>query len=295
LTRPKILHSQYLGDRTVQQLGQEPVENAVVLNNAANAIGDPLMALAKGSPLQRFDSVNQDDNVGTARRSLLDSEANRDGSNTIKTRTGEQLPANDPLEGTPRGADPLPPIYPPPFGCVPVGGGGINCIWTTSPTPPTQYQSHGNAVINENGLALYLHCKDGVVPPQGLGCGFLTKWQCFGGVCYFDANGSYNSKAECEAALIPSGVTITISGTASSGGPLFVRVDIFDPLGLPSSTYSHTMVACNAGVGCGVDDPTYFQARLIRDGTTEVTRYGNTGWYSGSPIIENTVAIYNCP
>ena len=202
-TRPKILHTQYLGDRTVQQLGQEPIENAVVLNNAANAIGDALMPLAKGSPLQRFDSVNQDDGVGTKRRSLLDDEANRNRRSTITIRTGEQKPANDPLIGTPRGDDPLPPIYPPPFGCVPVGGGGVNCIWTTNATPPTEYQSHGSAVINENGLELFLHCKIGVVPPTDLGCTFLQKWKCSGGVCSPDANGPYNSQAECEAALIP--------------------------------------------------------------------------------------------
>ena len=201
-TRPKILHTQYLGDRTVQQLGQEPIENAVVLNNAANAIGDALMPLAKGSPLQRFDSVNQDDGVGTKRRSLLDDEANRNRRSTITIRTGEQKPANDPLIGTPRGDDPLPPIYPPPFGCVPVGGGGVNCIWTTNATPPTEYQSHGSAVINENGLELFLHCKIGVVPPTDLGCTFLQKWKCSGGVCSLDANGPYNSQAECEAALV---------------------------------------------------------------------------------------------
>ena len=202
LTRPKILHTQYLGDRTVQQLGQEPDENAVILNNAANTIGDALMPLAKGSPLQRFDSFNQDDGVGTAKRSLLDNDANRNGSNFVTLRTGEQEPANDPLKGTPRGRDPLPKDYPPPFGCVPLYP-AKQCIWIPSGTSPSGYQSHGSAVINQDGLELFLHCQDGVVPPTDLGCTFLGKWKCSGGVCSPDATGTYNSQAECEAALIP--------------------------------------------------------------------------------------------
>ena len=198
LTRPKILHTQYLGDRTVQQLGQEPVENAVILNNAANTIGDALMPLAKGQPLQRFDSVNQDDGVGTARRSLLDNDANRNGSNFVTLRTGEQEPANDPLKGTPRGRDPLPKDYPPPFGCVPLFP-AKQCIWIPSGTSPSGYQSHGSAVINQDGLELFLHCQDGVVPPENLGCEFL-KWKCSNGICYQGLGGIYNTKAECEAA-----------------------------------------------------------------------------------------------
>ena len=206
LTRPKILHTQYLGDRTVQQLGQEPVENAVILNNAANTIGDALMPLAKGSPLQRFDSVNQDDGVGTARRSLLDNDANRNGSNFVTLRTGEQEPANDPLKGTPRGRDPLPKDYPPPFGCVPLFP-AKQCIWIPNATPPSGYQSHGSAVINEEGLELWLHCKEGVVPPENLGCDFLSKWKCQDGVCVQDPNGIYSTKVACEAARIPVNFT----------------------------------------------------------------------------------------
>ena len=202
ISRPKILHTQYLGDRTVQQLGQEPVENAVILNNAANTIGDALMPLAKGSPLQRFDSFNQDDGVGTAKRSLLDNDANRNGSNFVTLRTGEQEPANDPLKGTPRGRDPLPKDYPPPFGCVPLYP-AKQCIWIPQSTSPSGYQSHGSAVINQDGLELFLHCQDGVVPPPDLGCTFLGKWKCSGGVCSPDATGTYNSQAECEAARIP--------------------------------------------------------------------------------------------
>lgn len=37
-----------------------------------------------------------------------------------------------------------------------------------------------------------------VCPPKP-----ISKWSCFGGVCSPDPNGIYNSKAECEAALIP--------------------------------------------------------------------------------------------
>lgn len=209
ISRPKILHTQYLGDRAVQQLGQEPIENAVILNNAANAIGDALMPLAKGQPLQRFDSVNQDDGVGTARRALLDYAANRDGSSIIRLRTGEQEPANDPLKGTPRGRNPLPKDYAPPYGCVPVGGGSKNCIWIPNATSPDGYQSHGSAVINQDGLELWLHCKNGVVPPQNLGCDFLSlsRWKCQDGVCVEDPNGIYSTQAECEAARIPVSFT----------------------------------------------------------------------------------------
>ena len=206
LTRPKILHTQYLGDRTVQQLGQEPVENAVILNNAANTIGDALMPLAKGSPLQRFDSFNQDDGVGTAKRSLLDNDANRNGSNFVTLRTGEQEPANDPLKGTPRGRDPLPKDYPPPFGCVPLYP-AKQCIWIPSGTSPSGYQSHGSAVINQDGLELFLHCQDGVVPPPDLGCTFLARWKCVNGVCTQDPNGTYSTKVACEAARIPVNFT----------------------------------------------------------------------------------------
>ena len=206
LTRPKILHTQYLGDRTVQQLGQEPVENAVILNNAANTIGDALMPLAKGSPLQRFDSFNQDDGVGTAKRSLLDNDANRNGSNFVTLRTGEQEPANDPLKGTPRGRDPLPKDYPPPFGCVPLYP-AKQCIWIPQSTSPSGYQSHGSAVINEEGLELWLHCQDGVIPPPDLGCTFLARWKCVDGVCTQDPNGTYSTKVACEAARIPVNFT----------------------------------------------------------------------------------------
>jgi len=209
ISRPKISHTQYLGDRTVQQLGQEPIENAVILNNSANAIGDALMPLAKGQPLQRFDSVNQDDGVGTAKRALLDYAANRDGSSIIRLRTGEQEPANDPLRGTPRGRDPLPKDYPPPFGCVPLFP-AKQCIWIPSATPPSGYQSHGSAVINQDGLELFLHCKNGVVPPDNLGCDFLNKkWRCLGtGGCVVDPTGIYNSEAECLAICNPLGTWV---------------------------------------------------------------------------------------
>ena len=273
-TRPKILHTQYLGDRTVQQLGQEPIENAVVLNNAANAIGDALMPLAKGSPLQRFDSVNQDDGVGTKRRSLLDDEANRNRRSTITIRTGEQKPANDPLIGTPRGDDPLPPIYPPPFGCVPVGGGGVNCIWTTNATPPTEYQSHGSAVINENGLELFLHCKIGVVPPTDLGCTFLDKWKCSGGVCSPDANGPYNSQAECEAARIVGRVLTTQSFSQNFNGAVATTYPF--TVTAPAIVSTYTNIKCYLVSGVADDC-------LVFGSFTSPCAYGRV--WIGSPNV----------
>ena len=206
ISRSKILHTQYLGNRTVRQLGQEPVENAVILNNAANAIGDALMPLAKGSPLQRFDSTNQDDGVGTAKRSLLERDAIANGQSTFSRGNGEETPANDPLKGTPRGRDPLPKDYPPPFGCVPLYP-AKQCIWIPQSTSPSGYQSHGSAVINQDGLELFLHCQAGVIPPENLGCDFLSppvKWKCIDGICTQDPSGIYATQAECNAARIPA-------------------------------------------------------------------------------------------
>jgi hypothetical protein len=307
LTRPKILHTQYLGDRTVRQLGQEPIENAVILNNASNTIGDALMPLAKGAPLQRFDSVNQDDGVGTAKRAILDAEANRaqssdfaaNGISTIKTRTGEQFPSNNPLDGTPRGNDPLPQTYPPPFGCVPVGGGGNNCIWTASPTPPTDYQSHGGAVINQDGLELYLHCKNGVVPPSDLGCDFINKWQCSGGICYQIPTGIYNSQNECEAALIrvyalyikasvfKDGVYQgTLSAVNGDAPDLFVGIDVFTFAILSFNPYA-SVGAIPAGL-----------AVTTTDGTTNhpVVSYG-AGFVTTFTVSDSRIDIVSstCP
>jgi hypothetical protein len=69
--------------------------------------------------------------------------------------------------------------------------------------PPSGYQPHGSAVINQDGLELWLHCKDGVVPHENLGCSFLppfAKWKCLDGVCTQDPSGTYSTQAECEAA-----------------------------------------------------------------------------------------------
>lgn len=55
----------------------------------------------------------------------------------------------------------------------------------------------------------------------------ITKWSCSGGVCSLDANGTYNSQAECEAALIPP----TFSGGQSAGVNYFVRVKAVYPNG----------------------------------------------------------------
>ena len=296
LTRPKILHTQYLGDRTVQQLGQEPVENAVILNNAANTIGDALMPLAKGQPLQRFDSFNQDDGVGTARRSLLDNDANRNGSNFVTLRTGEQEPANDPLKGTPRGRDPLPKDYPPPFGCVPLYP-AKQCIWIPQSTSPSGYQSHGSAVINQDGLELFLHCQDGVVPPPDLGCTFLARWKCVDGVCTWDPNGTYSTQAECEAARTVT-YKVTLSGQFQNGdgsctnnAPV-TSVVYLSTLNLPftqESTYINAF--CGGIYGVAVKDST--GAVIAPSSCFNGATCSAVG---GAPSVTISVeTIYNCP
>lgn len=54
---PKLpRHTLYQGDRKIQQLGDGIIENGIVLNNQAIAIGDPVLPLAKGNVLRRIDS-----------------------------------------------------------------------------------------------------------------------------------------------------------------------------------------------------------------------------------------------
>ena len=46
-------HTTYQGDRKIQQLGGEIIENGIVLNNQSLTIGDVVMPLAKGNVLRR--------------------------------------------------------------------------------------------------------------------------------------------------------------------------------------------------------------------------------------------------
>ena len=197
---PKLpRHTIYQGDRKIQQLGQDTIENGIVLNNQSVAIGDVMLPLAKGNVLRRVDSTNGGALLGTAYRDAIenDYDANGNRRNSALSRNGGNEPS-DP--SNPNNNSPIDknthPIFPPPFGCTPPPP---KCFWTTNPIPPNGFQSHGSAVVNENAVPLYLHCTVGSAVAKHLNCAFLDKWSCSGGVCSPDANGIYNSQAECEA------------------------------------------------------------------------------------------------
>ena len=200
---PKILrHTTYQGDRKIQQLDDDIIENGVVLNNQAVEIGDVMLPLAKGNVLRRVDNTNGGALLGSAYRKAVENDRDANGNrrnNTLGRNGGDEDP--DPSNpNDPRNKPKLPPRFPPPFGCSPPPP---QCIWTSDPNVPQGYQSYGSAVVNENGIELFLYCTAGTAVAPDLGCDFLSKWTCFGGVCSQNPSGIYNSRAECEAALIP--------------------------------------------------------------------------------------------
>jgi hypothetical protein len=221
---PKILrHTTYQGDRKIQQLGDGIIENGVVLNNQSVAIGDVMLPLAKGNVLRRVDNTNGGALLGSAYRKAVenDRDANGNRRNNTLGRNGGDEPSDDSGNpNDPRNKPKLPPSFPPPFGCTPPPP---QCLWTSDPNVPNGYQSYGSAVVNENGVELFLYCTAGTAVPPDLGCDFLnppTKWRCSGGVCAPDPNGNYNSQAECEAALVPP----TFTGGQCVGGSYYVQV-----------------------------------------------------------------------
>lgn len=220
----RLKHTIYLGDRTIQRLGQEPIENGDKLNNAAVAIGDPMMPLATGNAVQRVDNFNISNGTGTARRTVLERDGRRNGRSNGLGENGDPLPPNDPTLGTPKRTNPLPKKYPPPNGCISFNP--QRCVWLNTPEPPIGYEKHGSAVLNEDGLELFLYCENGVVPPPNLGCDFLNRWKCQGGVCIQDPNGIYPSQEACQMALIPP----EFSGGQSIGIGYVIEVMYsFDP------------------------------------------------------------------
>ena len=192
-------HTTYQGDRKIQQLGGEIIENGIVLNNQSLTIGDVVMPLAKGNVLRRVDNTNGGALLGTAYRDAIenDYDANGNRRNSVLSRNGGNEPS-DSINPNPINPS-THPISPPPYGCTPPPP---KCFWTTNPEPPVGFQNHGSAVVNENAVPLYLHCTVGSAVPKNLNCSFLDKWKCSGGVCSLDANGPYNSQAECQAALV---------------------------------------------------------------------------------------------
>ncbi len=205
---PKLpRHTIYQGDRKIKQLGGEIIENGIVLNNQAIAIGDPVLPLAKGNILRRVDNTNGGALLGTAYRDAVENDVDANGNRRylVLSRNGSNEPS-DPLNPNPLNPNPVNPsthpIFPPPFGCTPPPS---TCFWTTNPMPPDGFQNYGSAVVNENAVPLYLHCTIGSAVPQNLNCSFLDpqKWSCSAGVCLPNPNGIYNSLAQCQAALIP--------------------------------------------------------------------------------------------
>jgi hypothetical protein len=196
-------HTIYLGDRTVQRLGEEPIENAVILPNKALSIGEPLLPLASGDVLRRYDSANRGAYLGSAYRKALEA----DGITGAKlSMNGDNAMPDQPLSPQQNGGSgngSFPPISPPPFGCAPPDK---KCFWSTASTAPNGFQGYGD-VVTSTGDRLFLYCAIGTTPPPDFGCDFLSKWSCFGGVCSRSPNGIYNSQAECEAALIPPNFT----------------------------------------------------------------------------------------
>jgi hypothetical protein len=163
-------HTIYLGDRTVQRLGEEPIENAVILPNKALSIGEPLLPLASGDVLRRYDSANRGAYLGSAYRKALEA----DGVTGAKlSMNGDNAMPDEPLSPQQNGGGgngSFPPISPPPFGCAPPDK---KCFWTTASTPPNGFQGYGD-VVTSTGDRLFLYCAIGTTPPSDLGCSFLT-------------------------------------------------------------------------------------------------------------------------
>ena len=200
-------HTVYQGDRQIQQLGQDTIENGVIINNQSVAIGEVMLPLAKGNVLRRVDKTNGGALFGTAYRDALegDYDANRNRRSPELGRNGGEEPSNPSSPNNPNNNGAIGNTFSPPFGCVPPPK---ECFWSSEPNPPQGFQSHGDAVVNENALPLYLHCKLGASVPANLGCDFLdqppdpipTKWRCLGGVCSLHISGTFDTQAECEAA-----------------------------------------------------------------------------------------------
>jgi hypothetical protein len=185
-------HTVYQGDRKIQQLGQDVIENGVIINNQSLAIGDVMLPLAKGNVLRRVDNTNGGALLGTAYRDALenDFDANGNRRETELGRNGGQEPSdpNKPRKPSDR--------VPPPFGCVPPPS---QCFWSSNPIAPDGFQNYGDAVVNENAEPTYLHCKAGSAVPKNLNCEFLL-WKCVNGQCLQMSGGTYETKQECEAA-----------------------------------------------------------------------------------------------
>ena len=289
-------HTVYKGDRKIQQLGQDTIENGVIINNQSLEIGEVMLPLAKGNVLRRVDKTNGGALLGTAYRDALenDFDANGNRNSTALSRNGGNE-SSDPISPNGGGGGGGSGRVPPPFGCVPPPP---QCFWSTSPTAPQGFQSYGDAVVNENAVPVYLYCVAGSSVPANLGCDFLdppviTTYSCSGGVCSPDPNGIYNSQAECEAALIAA-FDFDFNVTSALNGSISFFPSLYQTTGLASDTFFFRFVAdpsCD-----GVQFPASRRKDLIRVSngieTTEVAKF-----ICGSADVEiaATRIVPSCP
>ena len=248
-----LRHTVYKGDRIIQQLGQEPIENGVILSNQSLEIDDVMLPLAKGNVLRRVDNTNGGALLGTAYRDALENDYDANGKRRSSklSRNGGNEPSNP---NNPNKPKPKPDRVPPPFGCTPPPP---KCFWSRSPIAPRGFQSHGSAVVNENGIPVYLHCASGVNAPSNLNCSFLDlqKWACLGGVCVPSDNGIYTSQSQCESARSVYW-NVFVQGIAVTGFGVVIPV-YKEGRGTTTNTASVTLTQ---GVIAGTfDGVTYYQ------------------------------------
>jgi hypothetical protein len=144
------------------------------------------------------DNTNGGELLGSAYRNAKEEDLDINGNQfsgsgvpTIPTGGGGGI-------GNGGGGGKLPTKSPAPSGCEQPPP---QCVWSPDPSPPLGWQSYGSVTLESGTLNLY--CLAGTAVSQDLGCDFLQRWACFGGVCSPNPNGSYASQSECEAALIP--------------------------------------------------------------------------------------------
>jgi hypothetical protein len=280
-----LRHTTYQGDRKIQQLGGEIIENGVVLNNQSLAIGDVMMPLAKGNVLRRVDNTNGGALLGSAYREVLannfDPNGNRDKL-ALSRNGGDENP--DPFNpNNPNNPNPDYPQFPPPFGCTPPPS---QCFWTTNPIAPDGFQGYGSAVVNENGVPLYLYCVAGAAVSTDLNCDFLSRWKCQNGVCVQDPNGIYKSRPQCEAALINTNVSFS-QVFSQTFAPNLLITNTFS-VNPPSQVSGWINVTCSLLAGSGWDD-----CGSIGSFTAPCT-IGSVYIYTGSElVISSNVAPVN--
>ena len=238
---PKILrHTTYQGDRKIQQLGDEIIENGVVLNNQAVEIGDVMLPLAQGNVLRRVDNTNGGELLGSAYRNAKEEDLDINGNQfsgsgvpTIPTGGGGGI-------GNVGGGGKLPTKSPAPSGCEQPPP---QCVWSPDPSPPLGWQSYGSVTLESGTLNLY--CLAGTAVSQDLGCDFLQRWACFGGVCSPNPNGSYASQSECEAALVYT-QTCTVTVKTFTTAPE-------SPTGIEVTSFTYTNVLIPIGDSFGIE------------------------------------------